>query len=115
MRSLHQITRHYEWIRTDLLFGRLAPPIITPQTCQLQVNDPRCVHSFQSFYYELVVSHKIGAKIFRLQQICGCPLTADQEDKYNNIDRTMKEGWTFANANCRRIKMGNRLGQRILH
>jgi hypothetical protein len=97
------------WIEVTYLhaFGHNMPPIIRPQARRLQCKDPRCVDNYIKILEKYIDQHGLLTKAQLLQQNSTHPLSLEEQQQYEELDKLRCVGVAQAEKKCRKLRMGN--------
>ena len=73
---------------------------------RLKLQDPRIVKRYNKRLKEHMEEHKIVEKLSDLNQQISGPLTKEQQETYEKLDRLIIEGKTMAEKKCRKLHKG---------
>ena len=88
------------------LFGQAMPALLPPQARRLNSNDERAVEKYLSILIPFVLKHNLVARAEALADSFHTPLTSEEKDEYEKIDKLWIQGQLLAEVQCRHLHMG---------
>ena len=96
------------WIEVSKIssIGTNLPKLTSFQARRLKCKDPRVVDRYNKLVDRQCKKNNLFQKAFDLYNNFSSPMSELQKSEYEKIDRLKTEAMNFAEANCRKIKVG---------
>lgn len=93
-------------IPVQIAFGHTIPPSIARRARRLNCNDPRIVKKYLKVLTTYLEERNMYQKVDELFQATSFPLTANQAQTWESLDKIHMTGLRLADSKCRKFKTG---------
>lgn len=90
----------------EALFGHRMAPIVRAPARRMNLSDPRISNRFLSFLSTFVSHHDLLNRAEALADSASQPLSLEQQEEAESLDRLKQEAIAYADKHCRKLKMG---------